>query len=465
MTAALQRWVESLAIYRERPVVASLFLGFAAGLPFLLVFSTLSAWLREAGVSRSAIGHFSWVGLAYSIKFVWAPVLDHAPFPFLTSKLGRRRGWMLAAQVGIALGLLAMGSLNPARELHLVAAVAVFIAFCSATQDVTLDAWRIESTGLELQGATAAAYQLGYRVALLAAGAGALYIAQYGSWTLAYVAMAGLALVGALTTLAISEPAQTEAQREAARAARRSIPAWANEAIVKPFDDFFRRYGLLALALLAFIALFRLSDIVMGVMANPFYIDLGFTKEQIADVSKIYGFFLTIVGAFAGGSLVYRLGAPRLLALAALLTAGSNLAFMHLAAVGRPDVALLVTAIGADNFAGGLAGSVFIAFLSGLANRAYTATQYALFSSLMTLPGKFTGGFSGEMVDALQAHAATSPLWRPLLEALGASGRFDGYAVFFAITAALGLPAILLGAWLARQFPEPVAPQAASSRR
>lgn len=458
--AEARGWREALATYRHPRVVQLLFLGFSAGLPFLLVFSTLSAWLREFGISRTAIGFVSWIGITYSFKFVWSPVVDRVPLPLLTRWLGRRRSWMLLAQAGIAGGLLGMAFCDPRTDLWSMVAFALLVAFSSATQDIALDAFRIEATDASLQGATAATYQLGYRIAVLAAGAGALYIAEFVSWLAAYQTMAALGLVGIVTTFVISEPERrsaagaAELEGKVADFADRlgHLPDWARHAlvfvygaIVCPFVDFFVRYGWLAVVLLLFIGLFRLSDIAMGVMANPFYIDLGFTKDQIANVSKIYGFLMSILGALLGGALVFRMGAARLLMPAVFLIAASNLTFSWLALVGSPDVAILAIAISIDNFVGGMSGSIFIAFLSGLTNTAYTATQYALFTSIMTLPGKLLGGSSGWVVDRLQ-------------EDFSATYKFGGYAIFFLYTALLGLPALVLAIVVRRRFEKETPP-------
>ena len=452
--AEARGWREALATYRHPRVVQLLFLGFSAGLPFLLVFSTLSAWLREFGISRTAIGFVSWIGITYSFKFVWSPVVDRVPLPLLTRWLGRRRAWMLLAQTGIAGGLLAMAFCDPRTDLWWMVAFALLVAFSSATQDIALDAFRIEATDASLQGATAATYQLGYRIAVLAAGAGALYIAEFVSWTAAYQTMAALGLVGILTTLVISEPERQtaadtrELEGKVANLAGRlgHLPDWVRRAlvfvygaIVCPFVDFCARYGWTAVVLLLFIGLFRLSDIAMGVMANPFYIDLGFTKDQIANVSKIYGFVMSILGALLGGALVFRTGAARLLMPAVFLIAASNLTFAWLAWVGQPDTLILTIAISIDNLVSGMAGSIFIAFLSGLTNTAYTATQYALFTSIMTLPGKLLGGSSGWVVDRLQ-------------DEFSATHKFGGYAIFFVYTALLGIPAFVLALVVRRRF-------------
>jgi MFS transporter, PAT family, beta-lactamase induction signal transducer AmpG len=453
-------WRESLETYTHPRVIQLLFLGFSAGLPFLLVFSTLSAWLREFGISRTAIGFISWIGITYSFKFVWSPVVDRVPLPWVTHWLGRRRAWMALAQAGIALGLLGMSFCDPRVDLWWLVVLALVVAFSSATQDIALDAFRIEATDESLQGATAATYQLGYRVAVLAAGAGALYIAEFVSWPTAYRTMAALGLVGIVTTFIISEPqkraaagtAELEGKVAAFAAGLGAMPDWARQAlifiygaIVCPFVDFFARYGWMAVVLLLFIGLFRLSDIAMGVMANPFYIDMGFSLSQIANVSKIFGFLMSILGALLGGALVFRMSAARLLAPAVFLIAASNLTFAWLAWVGEPDPLILTIAISVDNLAGGMSGSIFIAFLSGLTNTAYTATQYALFTSIMTLPGKLMGGSSGWIVDRLQADFSSTY-------------KFGGYAIFFVYTALLGVPAFVLAMVVRRRFEKETPP-------
>jgi PAT family beta-lactamase induction signal transducer AmpG len=431
-------WREALMVYRRPRVIGMAFLGFSAGLPFLLVFSTLSAWLRDEGLSRTLIGYFSWIGITYSIKVFWAPVIDRLPLPLLTRLLGKRRSWMLLAQVGIALGLVGMAMTDVHTELERIALFALLVAFSSATQDITIDAYRIEAVEREIQGAMAATYVFGYRLALLAAGAGAFYLAEYASWPVSYLGMAALMLVGMLTTLVISEPQvrldavtrQLEARVEsllgggdAGLSAR--LMAWFSDAVVSPFVDFFKRNGRFALTVLLLIGLYKVSDITMGVMANPFYLDLGFSKTEIADVTKIFGFFMTIGGAALGGLLVVRYGIMRPLLLGAVMVALTNLLFALLA-VTSPDIRLLALVISADNLSGGIATSVFIAYLSSLTNTAYTATQYALFSSLMTLPAKLLGGFSGVIVDGY------------------------GYPWFFVYAATTGLPAIALVVYLTR---------------
>jgi PAT family beta-lactamase induction signal transducer AmpG len=410
-----------------------IFLGFAAGLPFLLVFSTLSAWLRDVGVARTTIGFFSWVGITYSIKVLWAPVIDRLPLPGLTPLLGKRRSWMLLAQCAIALGLTGMALTDPLSDLRLIAVFALVVAFGSATQDITIDAYRIEAVDKRLQGAMAATYVLGYRVALLVAGAGAFYIAEGYSWTVAYLAMAALMGIGIVTTLVISEPEHVRDARTLALEASLEravgvqdkqtlaarIAAWFSDAVISPFVEFFQRNGSIAVLILLLVGCYKLSDITMGVMANPFYLDLGFSKTEIANISKIFGFFMTIAGAALGGVMVVRFGLLRPLLAGAVLIASTNLLFVWLA-VSEPKLVTLAVVISADNLSGGFAASAFIAYLSSLTNSAYTATQYALFSSLMTLPAKFIGGFAGWVVDTA------------------------GYASFFLYAGLLGLPAIFL---------------------
>ena len=435
---AIHSWREAVSVYLRPRVISMLFLGFAAGLPFLLVFSTLSAWLTTAGISRSVIGFFSWVGITYSIKILWAPIVDRVPLPLLDRLLGRRRSWMLLAQFGIMLGLLGMAGIDPAQNIATIALFALIVAFSSATQDVALDAYRIESVAREIQGAMAAMYIGGYRLGLLVAGAGALYLAKYSNWSFTYITMAGLMLVGVVTVLIIREPETTingnTRQREQRvvdflensahlpNALRQPI-AWFIGAVVCPFTDFFQRNGSIALLILLFISVFRISDITMGVMANPFYLDIGYSLIEIANVTKFFGFFMTLAGAALGGILVVRFGIMRPLLLGAIMVASTNLLFAVLAGM-EPNLIMLAVVISADNLSGGLATSAFIAYLSSLTNTAYTATQYALFSSLMTLLPKFLGGFSGVIVDAA------------------------GYRFFFVYAALVGIPAILLVLYL-----------------
>ena len=445
--AAPRGWLDSLRMYGHPRVASMLFLGFSAGLPFLLVFSTLSAWLAQAGIERATIGMLSWVGITYSIKFFWAPVVDRLPLPGLTRLLGRRRSWMLLAQVGLACGLAGLALHDPTTQLRSMIGFALLVAFSSATQDIAIDAWRIEAAEPAMQGNMSAAYQLGYRIALIVAGAGALFLAAEQSWNVAYLTMAALVGVGLLTTLLIAEPEQkisrdTLLQEERVTRfieQRRHWPeglrhagAWFVGAVVCPFIDFFQRNGLkLGILILCFVGLFRLTDITMGVMANPFYLSLGYTLKQIAAIAKGYGVVMSILGAFLGGLAVARWGALRALVIGGIAVILSNLCFAALAIHGQPSIEGLALVISADNLAAGLAGSAFIAYLSGLTNTAYTATQYALFSSLFTLPGKLLGGGSGWVVDQI------------------------GFTGFFLYTSALGLPALWILLQLNRQLAKP----------
>jgi PAT family beta-lactamase induction signal transducer AmpG len=398
-------WRDSLGVYQNPRVLAMLFLGFSAGLPFPLVAGTLLAWLRTADVGLSEIGMFGWVGILYSLKFLWAPLTDSIDFPGMTRWLGRRRSWMLISMICVTIGLVALAFTDPAANLELIAWLALLVAFGSATQDIVVDAYRIESVGPEVQGAMAASYQAGYRVALQAiAGAVAFYIADFMSFQFAYLVMAVLMGVGMLTVMLISEP---EVNQEQNLADDRSEPGaafsfgeWFRRAVIGPFADFFGQHGYWAVVLLIFIGVYRISDMVLGVMAYPFYIDLGFSLSEIATVTKVFGVFVTLFGAAMGGVAVARYSLNGPLIFGAVLLAITNLFFAAMAAVGA-ELWLLVITISADNLAAGFTGTVFIAYLSGLTNTAYTATQYALFSSLMTLPGKLISGFSGFIVESI----------------------------------------------------------------
>ena len=414
----------ALRVYLHRRVLAMLFLGFSAGLPFPLVFATLSAWLSTAQVSKASIGMFAWVGITYSLKVFWAPLVDRLALPGLTAWLGRRRSWMLLAQLGVAAALYRLSGADPANDLAGVALLSLTVAFCSATQDIAVDAYRIEAVETRVQGAMAASYQFGYRLALLAAGAGALFIADLVSWQASYQTMAALMAVGMITVLLIAEP---ERHGDASPGTSRGIGQWFLTAVVGPFADFFRRNGSWALVLLGFIACYRISDLILGVMANPFYLDIGYSLSEIATIAKVFGFALTMIGAALGGVAVARYGAIRPLVAGAVLVATTNLFFAGLAAWGIPDLRFLMVTISADNLAAGFAGTVFIAYLSSLTSVAYTATQYALFSALMTLLGNFIGGFSGRVVEATD------------------------WVTFFLYASAMGIPAIVLSMIVARR--------------
>ncbi len=443
----LRRWLRDFAVYGEPRVARMILLGFSAGLPLLLVLGTLSYRLRESGIDRTTIGFLSWVGLAYGFKWVWAPLVDRLPLPWLTRILGRRRSWLLLSQSAVIIGLVGMALTDPVSHLERLVLLALLVAFSSATQDIALDAFRIESAGQALQAAMAAAYQMGYRAAMICASAGALWIAaafdpdeqtyQHAPWMAAYLVMAALMTVGMLTVLFSREPATTvpaetlERERQTSerfRSGRLPAPlarlgAWFYSSVASPFLDVVLRYRWRAVLLLALIASYRISDIVLGVMSNPFYRDMGFTKDEVAAVSGVYGVIMTLVGAVIGGVLSLRLGVMRVLFVGALLSAATNLLFAWLSTRGH-DVGSLVLVISADNLSAGIASAAFVAYLSGLTNVAYSATQYALFSSIMLLLPKFIAGWSGLAVDTF------------------------GYEVFFTGTALLGLPVLAL-VWLA----------------
>lgn len=498
------RNLDMLRVWIHPRVLTMLFLGFSAGLPILLIFSTLSVWLREAGVSRSAVTFFSWAALGYSFKFIWAPLVDKLPLPFLTALFGRRRSWMLLSQSSVIAAIIWMGLTDPTRGetgLVVMALAAVFLGFSSATQDIVIDAYRIECAEESLQAMLASSYVAGYRIGMLVAGAGSLYIASWfgttrelydvSAWRMTYLVMAGVMLVGVITTCLINEPDESgrtpyrytasqyirffllfllaascfaacffvtaspavwlKEQMTAGGAVHGKLAgfvveslrlflalavagggAWlavmagladrdmVAESYVEPVRDFFVRYGgKTAILLLLLVGFYRVSDIVLGVVSNVFYLDMGFSKNVIATVTKTFGLFMTLAGGFLGGMLTVRFGVYRILFLGGVLAAATNLLFMLLARSGN-DVTMLTVVIGADNLCAGLASTAFIAFLSSLTNISFTAVQYALFSSLMTLFPKLIGGYSGTAVSAY------------------------GYETFFLMTAAMGLPVLVL---------------------
>ena len=449
-------WSGWWRIYRHPKVAAQLFLAFSAGLPFLLVFSTLSAWLKQSQIDLTTIGMLAWVGLAYTLKFFWAPVVDRARLPWLTARFGRRRAWMLLAQGGIGTGLALLAFQSPQENLAAFVWLPLLVAFSSATQDIAIDAWRIEVVPPEMQGAMAAAYQLGYRIAITVAGAGALWIAADFGWTAAYLARAALVSVGVVTTLVIDEP-EVKVSRDAMMQEQRVIDwverkahwpanlreagAWFIGSVVCPFVDFFTRYGArYAAVILLFAGCYRLTDFTMGVMSNPFYISIGFSLKEIAGVVKGFGLFTQLFGAVLGGIVVARYGTMRSLMIGIVLVIATNMGFYVLAITDQPGLLALAAAVGADNIAMGVAGTALVAFLSGLTSPAYTATQYALFSSFYALPGKLLMGGSGWVVD--QA----------------------GWPFFFLYTSALGIPALLLVLWLRRRLPAPTTPAASPAK-
>jgi len=407
-----------------------LFLGFSAGLPLLLILGTLSFWLREAGIDRSTIGYLTWVGLIYAFKWMWAPLVDRLPIPLFSRFFGRRRSWLLFSQFLIIIGLVGMASIDPKVQLTPIVWCALLVAFGSATQDIALDAFRIESADSDHQAALAATYQTGYRLALIWSGAGVLWLAARAeagipgydpaAWQFAYLCMALSIGVGVVTTLFSKEPIRIELAKA------RNVKAWLHQTLIEPFIDFIKRYGWHAILILSLIAIYRISDVVMGIMANPFYVDMGYTKDEVAAVSKVFGVVMTLVGAFVGGVLTLRFGVMRILFLGAILSAVSNLLFAWLATQGH-DLHGLIWVISADNLSSGIATAAFIAFLSALTNIQYSATQYALFSSMMLLLPKWLAGFSGVFVNHF------------------------GYSSFFISTAIIGAPVLIL-IWLTIHF-------------
>lgn len=460
-------WGQAFAVYLERPVLSMLFLGFSAGLPFFLVFSTLSAWLRTAHIDRATIGMLAWVGLIYSFKWAWAPIVDRVGLPVLDRLLGRRRSWMLVAQLGIMICLANVAFSDPSQSIVRVALFALGVAFFAATQDIAVDAWRIESATADKQGAMAAAYQVGYRTALMVASAGALIIADQSGFRTSYLTMAALVSIGIVTTLLIKEPVRqmfTNAEMREKRVVewlerRAHLPGWARKsgafffgAVAAPILDFFTRYGLaLGLLIFAFISTYRLTDYVMGTMTNTFYIDMGFTLTEVGVIAKFFGWPSTLVGAVVGGIIVAKIGTIRGLFLGSVLIIISNVFYatfgtyacevpLECARAGlfdfwprqidargaATDVGLAVI-VSFDNLALGVHGTALIAFMSSLTSAKYTATQYAVLSSLYALPGKLLMGTSGFMVNAL------------------------GYGDFFLYTALLSIPGLLLLMWLRRR--------------
>jgi len=399
------------------------FLGFSAGLPLLLVLGTLGFWLREAGIDRSTIGYLSWVALFYAGKWLWAPLVDRVPILFLTKRLGRRRSWLLVAQAIIIFGLIGMATTDPKQNLEPIVWFALLVAFGSATQDIALDAFRIESAKAQYQAALAASYQTGYRLAMIWAGAGALWLAARAetttgiylaeAWQFAYLCMALSISVGVVTTLLSPEPQAVLLPKA------RSAGQWLQQTLIEPFADFISRYRWQAFLILGLIAIYRISDVVIGIMANPFYVDIGYTKDEVAAVTKVFGVIMTLVGAFLGGLLTMRFGVMRVLLLGGILSAASNLLFAWLSTRGH-DLNGLVWVISADNLSSGIASAAFIAYLSSLTNVQYSATQYALFSSMMLLLPKWLAGFSGVYVDTF------------------------GYEHFFIATALIGIPVLIL---------------------
>ena len=410
MNRALSEYSEKgLGIYTSSESIRMVFLGFSAGLPHPLLFATLTLWLASAEVSISEITMFGWVGIIYAIKFLWAPMLDRLRLPGLTSLIGQRRSWMLLTQAIILVGLIYMSFLQPESDLIFLAYMSIIVAFASASQDVAIDAYRIEIAESKFQAVLGASYQLGYRVSALTSGAGALYLASFYDWKLTYQIMSMFMLVGIMTVIMIPESTKPFEKN--------NNSGWLKKTLIEPFAEFFKRNGYWSLFLLMFIAIYRVSDLIIGIAANPFYADLGFNLSEIATVTKVFGFTITIIGAFIGGLTVARFGISKLLIISSILLTVTNLFFLFLNNAG-PSLPALVLTISADNFALGFSGTVFIAFLSSLTSRYFTASQYALFTSVMFLPGITLSGFSGQIIES------------------------SGWSTLFIYSALLGIPSI-----------------------
>jgi len=429
-------------VYLERRVLIILLLGFSSGLPLLLVYSTLSAWLKESGVSLTMIGLFSWASTAYALKFLWSPLVDRMPLPVLTKALGQRRGWLILAQVMVALSMLGLGNSDPVSDLWGTALWATVLAFASATQDIVIDAYRVESLDEDQLGAGSGNYVLGYRLAMLAAGAGALFIADSAGWFAAYAAMAALMGVGVMTVLASPEPARRPSlqQHQNARfvdfmARNAHFPkiiqgaaARIYEAVICPFADFMTHRNWVMILL--FVALYKYGEALLGVMANPFYLDLGFSKSEIAAVSKIYGLSMTIAGGLIGGILVARYGIMKALLYAGILQCIANLAYAAQAMVGY-SIPMLAVSISIENLTAGMATSAFVAYLSSLCNVAYTATQFALLTSLMSATRTVLASGGGWLADQID------------------------WASYFVITTFAAVPGLVILVWLMKRLPPP----------
>ena len=447
MAPPTRSWREALAVYLDRRVASLLFFGFSSGLPLALTGATLAARLERAGVSLTDIGLIGLVGTAYSLKFLWSPFVDRVPLPLLTRRLGRRRGWLLLSQLVLFASVLALAPLDPGApgELWWVVAWAATVAFASATQDIVIDAYRTEILDPDQLGAGAANLVYGYRVAMLVSGGGALLLAQYFGWTFAYGAMAACVSIGVLAVLVNPEPRR----RDTAQSARlealgrdyvdafgalprrlRAAAAWVHGAVICPFAEFMSRPGWLAVLL--FIALYKYGDALLGMMATPFYLRIGFSLAEIGVISKAWGLATTLVGIGLGGWFVARYGIMKSLLICGVLQAGSNLVFALQAWVGY-SVPMLAVTIGVENITGGMGTTAFVAYMSSLCNLAYTATQYALLSSLMATARTALAAGGGWLADQ------------------------TGWLSFFLLTTLAALPGLALLVWMMRRYPAPAA--------
>lgn len=423
---SLTGWVAAARLYFTRRLITILFLGFAAGLPFLLMFGTLTAWLSQAGIDKTSIGLFVLTGTAFTLKFLWAPLVDRLPLPILSRLLGQRRSWLALSQLVCIASLVGIAFSDPAADLLVTAAWTVCLAFASATQDIVIDAYRIETLAEDEQGAGAAVYQLGYRLALIAAGAGALILADASGWMVTYIVMAVLMGVGLLTTLVSPEPKRPSLETPSTGGRLQSYLAWVRESVIAPFADFMTRPGWVLILL--FVVFYKYADGIWAAMANPFYLELGFTLTEIGVVSKTYGIAMTMAGSVLGGIMVFRLGILKSVLFGAITMALTNLLYAALAMIG-PSLPALVVVISIENLANGIGGTAFIAYLSSLCNLAYTATQYALLSSFMNVARTFLASGGGWLADQVD------------------------WATFFVITTLAGIPGVVLLLYLIKRFP------------
>lgn len=416
-------WGEALTIFFTWRQAIIFFMGFASGLPLLLTLSTLSYWLSKVGVDKTTIGLFTLVGIPYTFKFVWSPIIDQVRLPLL-GRLGRRKSWLLVIQPGLAAAIFLMGLSDPATNPWLTALLALVVAFFSASQDIVIDAYRIEILKPEEQGAGAGSTQVGYRFGLLLAGAGAFAMSDFFSWPLVFTVLAIAMVLCAVFTLFIPEP---EVKAVAAGAPRRSYGEWIKQAFFDPFADFMRRPGWLLILL--FILFYKYGDAFGGAMANPFYAELGFTGVELATISKVYGLIASLAGGIVGGIIVARYGVFKTLLFGGVLQAVTNILFSLLATQGH-DLVWLGIAITADNISGGIASAAFVAYLSGLCNSAYTATQFALLTSFMSAGRTILSTGSGWVAD------------------------HTDWVTFWALTALMALPGLLLLLWISRLYPQ-----------
>jgi PAT family beta-lactamase induction signal transducer AmpG len=427
-------WRRSLGRYTDRRVMLILPLGFASGLPLLLTFSTLSAWFAKAGVSLKTIGAFALVGTPYAFKFLWSPLIDRLPPPI---PIGRRRGWGVSIQLALIAATIALGACNPRVDLERMAALAILVAFLSASQDVVIDAYRVEILTPEQQGPGAAMIQTGYRIAMLISGAGALIIAATYGWFAAYATMAALLSVGMMVFIFGPEPSpQTDAMERSASRGWDAIREWIATAVTGPFADFMRRPAWLAIVI--FIVGYKLGEAMAGVMAMPLYISIGFSLKEIAAISKLVGFVATVVGAVVGGVVTSKIGVMRALILCGVLQSAGNL-FYVLQAVGGHRLDYLALCVAAENLTGAMAGTALVAYLSGLCSPAFTATQYALLSSLAAVGRTLVASSGGALAEKL------------------------GWVPFFIMTTIATVPALLLLVWIARRDPASMRARAEST--